>query len=44
VLEWAANDGFEEFMRQYEYTYKTPHEFRQRYLVSAISSALRRSL
>jgi hypothetical protein len=36
-LTWLAEEGFGDFMAQYDQQYATAHEFRQRYMLRAIS-------
>ena len=38
VLDWAVNEGFDEFFSQHDVEFKEAHEFRQRHIIRALKS------
>ena len=38
LLDWAANDGFSEFMSEHDQDYRDAHHFRQRDMLAALKS------
>lgn len=42
ILTWASEDGFHEFIAQYNLDYGSAHEFRQRHLIRGVAALLAR--